>query len=245
MERELPDPEKEGPGFDPDRALAAARELACKVAARSRPPGREPGYRYTHGLRVAALAEALARAEEVRRLYRPDAADLAILRAGAVLHDVAREDVGREDPADHALRGAELARGGLAGVFPPAALDRVCAIIARHNRRRRRPVAVGQPDPVEVQLVQDADLVDHFGAMEVWLAAYRSAEHREGLEDFLAYFGGGNARRWRSYALEHANFEPTRRALRERIAFADRFARRLRAEADGLLGGGLRPGEPR
>ena len=53
-----------------------------------------------------------------------------------------------------------------------------------HNKRH-------MPAPVEAQVVQDADLLDHFGAQEVWLSAYYSGGRDEAFADSLAYLSGG------------------------------------------------------
>ncbi|NIV32147.1 MAG: HD domain-containing protein, partial [Anaerolineae bacterium] len=63
---------------------------------------------FDHVQRVLALAERLAREEK---------ADLEIVRAATLLHDVAREQ-GDRPVADHAHAGAEFARQVLAG-HPP------------------------------------------------------------------------------------------------------------------------------
>lgn len=234
------------PGYDP--RLAAAQQLARDVMGPgppltrrptrqgAGPGGREPGYRYAHGLRVARLAVALADAEGIRP---GPGYDPVLTQVGALLHDVGKALAA---PGDHADAGAAWCREHLGTWFAPAEVERIAAIVARHNKREpaRAPgsdTAAHPPPaaPPEVRLVQDADLLDHFGAMEIWLGAYAAASARETLEEALAVFTGPDGAGWRRYALTHAAYPTTRRLLEERVAYADRFLARLAAEAAGRL----------
>ncbi|MEW6309132.1 MAG: HD domain-containing protein, partial [Bacillota bacterium] len=61
--------------------------------------GRERGYRYHHGVRVARIAATLAREAGVA-----DGVDHEVLEAAARLHDIGKDGVTK----DHARVGAEL-----------------------------------------------------------------------------------------------------------------------------------------
>jgi uncharacterized protein len=106
------------------------------------------GHDFDHVLRVAALAERIARAE---------GADLAVVRTAALLHDVA-ESVDREV---HHLLGAQRAREILAGQ-PPQFVDAVAHAIEAH-RFRHEP----QPRTLEAKVLSDADKLDSIGAIGV------------------------------------------------------------------------------
>jgi uncharacterized protein len=115
--------------------------------ARQHYEGADAAHDFDHVLRVLALAERLARSE---------GADLEVVRAAALLHDVAR---GQE--ADHAQAGAELARRLLAGQ-PAERVEAVAHAIAAH-RFRTGPA----PQTLEAQVLHDADKLDAIGAIGV------------------------------------------------------------------------------
>ena len=113
--------------------------------------GAEAVHDFDHVLRMLALAERLARAE---------GADLEIVRAAALLHDVARGwDSGAD--FDHAQAGAEYARRILAE-HPADRVEAVAHAIAAH-RFRCGPA----PRTMEAKVLHDADKLDAIGAIGV------------------------------------------------------------------------------
>jgi uncharacterized protein len=115
--------------------------------------GAESAHDFDHVLRVLALAERLARAE---------GANVAIVRAAALLHDIARAD---EDASggDHAQMAAARARAILlARGVAPAQADAVAHAIAAHRFRGNTA-----PQTREAQVLFDADKLDSIGAIGV------------------------------------------------------------------------------
>jgi uncharacterized protein len=106
---------------------------------------------FDHVLRVLALAERLAREEK---------ADLEIVRAATLLHDVARGQ-GDRLVANHAHAGAEFAHQVLAG-HPPEKVEAVAHAVAAH-RFRSGPA----PQTLEARVLHDADKLDAIGAIGV------------------------------------------------------------------------------
>ena len=106
---------------------------------------------FDHVLRVLALAE---------RLAREEGADLEIVRAATLLHDVARGQ-GDRLSANHAHAGAAFAREVLAGQ-PPEKVEAVAHAVAAHRFR-------SGPDPqtLEARVLHDADKLDAIGAIGV------------------------------------------------------------------------------
>ena len=89
--------------------------------------------------------------------------DPDLLRAAALLHDVARpmEDEGFVD--DHAKEGVKIAREILKRVgFPESKIGKVAYYI--EVRRFRSRV---KPETIEAQILQDADRLDVLGAISV------------------------------------------------------------------------------
>ncbi|MBI3537413.1 MAG: HD domain-containing protein [Chloroflexi bacterium] len=113
--------------------------------------GAESAHDFDHILRVLALAKRLARVER---------ADLTIVRAAVLLHDIARAD---EDASgkDHAQLAAERAHSILLERGAPRAhADAVAHCIAAHRFR-----GATQPQTLEAKILFDADKLDSIGAI--------------------------------------------------------------------------------
>ncbi|MCR4405438.1 MAG: HD domain-containing protein [Anaerolineae bacterium] len=128
--------------------------------ARQYYPQADSAHGFDHVLRVLALAERIARAE---------GADLEIVRAAVLLHDVSREEEAQTGHC-HARIGAERAREILRD-FPPDKVEAVVKAIAAH-RFRQGPA----PQSLEAQVLYDADKLDAIGAIGV-ARAYAMAGH--------------------------------------------------------------------
>jgi uncharacterized protein len=114
--------------------------------------GADSVHDFDHVLRVLALAERIGAAE---------GADMEIVRAAALLHDVERERAEAEG-LDHAACGADRARDILAR-HPTERVEAVAHAIAAH---RFRSTGV-QPQTLEAQVLFDADKLDAIGAVGV------------------------------------------------------------------------------
>jgi uncharacterized protein len=113
--------------------------------------GADAVHDFDHVLRVLRLAERIAKAE---------GADLSIVRAATLLHDIGRE-AGEAAGADHAALGAKRAREILAG-RPAEKVEAVAHAIASH-RFRTDPA----PATLEAKVLFDADKLDAIGAVGV------------------------------------------------------------------------------
>jgi len=187
----------------------------------------EPGYRYYHGLRVARLAVELARTMQLR-------IDQEALFVGGFLHDVGK--AGYNGP-DHGPRGAELIRAEIAHLFNAHELDGVTAIVANHYMRPNSHHFAGRERPVfpaEVLLVQDADLIDHFGSNGIWLAFRWSVYHGRNQQESLDFYHGQDVS-WRREALESVNFAVSRDEIASRMGRAAQFMSYWQLEEKGEL----------
>jgi len=113
--------------------------------------GSDAAHGFDHVLRVLALAERIGQAE---------GAEMEIVRAATLLHDVARAEEERTG-ACHARMGARRARQILAG-HPADKVEAVAQAIASH--RFRDDVV---PQTLEAQVLYDADKLDAIGAIGV------------------------------------------------------------------------------
>jgi uncharacterized protein len=120
---------------------------------------------FDHVLRVLALAERIGQAE---------GANLEIVRAAALLHDVAREQA-QADGLDHAAFAADRAQEILSGQ-PHDKVAAVAHAIAAH-RFRTGP----EPATLEARVLFDADKLDAIGAVGVARAFAYGGAHGQRL----------------------------------------------------------------
>jgi uncharacterized protein len=109
------------------------------------------GHDFDHVLRVLASAEHIGAAE---------GADMRVVRAACLLHDVARPEADAAG-ACHAEWGARRARHILAE-FPEPLVGAVAHAIAAHRFRGQ-----SRPETLEAQVLSDADKLDAIGAIGV------------------------------------------------------------------------------
>src|SRR5690606_1118348 len=119
---------------------------------------REKGFIYYHCQRVANLSLNLR-----KQLYPDQAAMDDIMYVGALFHDVTK---GIEP---HHETGVHLVKQLLQEECKVDELEIVATIIAQHNNRHLQEL------PYYIKIVQDADILDHFGSMEIWLKFIYSA----------------------------------------------------------------------
>lgn len=189
----------------------------AEMGSRQDHGGREPGWILYHGRRTGKialhLAERLAKDVDRNGLY-----------VAGLFHDVGKGSERHNDV------GAARTRELLADLVPVDTLDGICETIRVHNQRMADD---GYSDITK--LVQDADLLDHVGAIDVWMALYYSGSQGQSIHDHLAWFTGDECREFRAYMRTHLNFDLTRQMLDQRIESADRFLTELhRTYFEGL-----------
>lgn len=114
----------------------------------------ESVHNFEHVLRVYRTAERLAREEN---------ADLEIVRAAALLHDVADSTAGSQQRKEHHIASAEFAAQVLADEGWPQ--ERIAAVqhCIRAHRYRKEDI----PESLEAKVLFDADKLDVIGAVGV------------------------------------------------------------------------------
>ncbi|VVB80499.1 Ribonuclease Y [uncultured archaeon] len=110
------------------------------------------GHEIEHTERVYRLCLTIAKTEKI---------DLDIIRAAALLHDIARKKQEEmNNTICHADEGAKMARELLTEVeFPKEKIDEVSYAIKVHRYSTKI-----KPDTKEAQILQDADRLDSLGA---------------------------------------------------------------------------------
>ena len=191
-------------------------EIARAAMAKQRThPARETGYVFHHCLRTARLAMEL-----LHRIDAPLEASEDVIFAAALFHDVGK----CIEP--HSETGALLVANLLADEMKPNDLANAARIVREHNRRKE-----GSDHWTACQVVQDADLLDHFGTQGVWLCFHWSGQFDQTVAQTLEFYDGRENRRHLVESRKELNFKASRRIFDERIAFEREFFDRLAAES--------------
>lgn len=109
-------------------------------------------YRWLHILRVAQFGKVIAENE---------GADVELVVAACLLHDMAWFDTTAENSREHGSLGAGKARPLLEGLgYQPAQVENICYSIVAH-------IGEDNPETIEAKIVSDADNVDRFGPYRI------------------------------------------------------------------------------
>jgi len=191
--------------------LKSFDEIARKAMLNNHRDEGGAGYTYHHCMRVTQLAQTLAACDELQGR----GVDVETMTIAAMFHDVGRDI----DPKNHCEAGREFVLKELRPLLPEEQLDRVALAVLKHNR----------PVNIESEIIHDADLIDHCGAMNTWRLFCYFAHNGGNQYDVLKYFDD-NKDRWLLKHIEWAIFETARDEIRRRIAFEERFIEELRRE---------------
>jgi uncharacterized protein len=167
--------------------------------------GREPGWILYHGRRTGKIALHLADKLNIR-------VNQDILYIACLFHDIGQ---GKEL---HNEVGANLTCELLDGILTPSELAEISDIIRHHNQRKK-----SNNFSQSVKLVQDADIIDHVGLIDVWMAFYYSGAHGESIHDHITFFEGDDRMQHRNFRRKHLNFDISLKLLEERIKLSDDF----------------------
>lgn len=182
---------------------------------------RERGFIYYHGQRVANGAIAL------RKLVVPEDDSMDdLLRIAGWFHDI-----GKGLPP-HAHYGASLLPAVLDGLVPSDMLAQAADMILHHPSRQ----AGESPYDLPTQILQDADLIDHYGCYGIWMAAQYASYFDSCLATEVVNHDN-DAEDGFCKNVEELNFSISKKILRDRIDFENRFFERARLEAQGLYPG--------
>ncbi len=180
---------------------------------------REIGHVYFHGKRVSNSVLLLR-----KRLAPEDDSQDEILRCAGLFHDIGK---GIEP---HPQTGAALAKELLRDEMTPSELEQVCALIAAHDSRDPENKAL----PFGLRLLQDADLLDHFGSQGLWLCFTYQAYmgQKDMMELPLFYETEWEKSLFKNRAL--LNFEISRGIFDEKAEYERQVISRLKKEGMGF-----------
>jgi uncharacterized protein len=202
-----------------DMDLNLITELAHKnMAKRKAHSHREKGYVFYHCQRVAKMSLNL------RKIIIPDDSNLDdVIYVGALFHDVAK---GIEP---HNERGAVLVREILKDACTEDDISAISEVVQKHNERMISNI------PTHIKIVQDADVLDHFGSMEIWLKFMYSAYENETAFDALALWNSDEFLSYNKDSRQSLNFDVSRELFDKKALFHRQFQERFAVEADGAL----------
>lgn len=176
---------------------------------------RETGFIYYHGVRVSKLVINL------RKLIFPEDTSMDdILQAAALFHDVAK---GIEP---HSRYGSTLAKELLQDICTTEELGKISELISLHISRKS-----GCCDEYS-KLFQDADLLDHFGTIELWMGFNYAAIEDENI-DYVIEFYKGKFKELEAKNRSLLNFEVSEKIFDEKADFLCKFIERLEIENKG------------
>ncbi len=189
------------------------------MAGRRAHPQRERGYTFHHGLRTARMAIQLH-----EQIPKPLEVSEPLLFVAALFHDVGK---GYEP---HNRSGAVAIKRLLDEQLDPDEIKAAGRIIREHNLRKKNRRCW-----TASKIVQDADLLDHFGAHGVWLCLYYSAIHGRSDEQTLKFYDGPEYQAYLAKSRKAFNFQVSRLAFDGWVAIERQLMDRLAAEAGGEL----------
>lgn len=186
-----------------------------KLGGRKAHRHRETGFIYYHGARTAQLVINL------RKLILPEDSCMdEILQAAAYFHDVAK---GIEP---HNKYGVVLVKEMLKDLCNPEELDMIAGLIRCHAMRKQRDYNDYE------KLLQDADLLDHFGTMEIWMNfSYSAIDDRP--IDFSLDFYKTEFKALADKNRSLLNYRLSEQIFDEKLAFIHSFVKRLEIEGRG------------
>ncbi len=195
--------------------------IAEKVMASRRPHSlRESGYIRRHGKRVAALVFDLAEELPAGLQLQRD-----ILQVAALFHDVGKGFT------PHAEIGALLVREYLRDECTPEELERVAFLVGAHCYRKTGSYGGDN----ELHLLQDADILDHFGSQEVWLNFAYQLHSDKGPEGSIQFWQSKEFRKHIDTCRGLLNYGFAAAEFDRRFEFLAEFIRRFGVESEGRI----------
>ncbi len=178
---------------------------------------REKGWTLAHGKRTAKLVINLR-----KKLFPGNTASDEVLYTAALFHDIGRQH------ENHEKAGAILTKNLLDEYLTSEEMDEISYIISNHNTYK-----TAMTD--NLKLVQDADIIDHHGAMFIWLTMHIAAEKDISVEKCLEMFAEYNTPDNTLCNGELLNFDFSKEILKSRYAFEQQFFEKLSLEQKGIF----------
>ena len=198
-----------------ERLISLAKAQMLKKRDHSH---RETGFAFYHGLRTARLSIYL------REHIFPEHTEMDdILFAAGLFHDI-----GKLEPP-HNQSGSRMVRALLPEELTPAVLLQVAEIVLLHTKHGT--CQAGYPDCVN--LVMDADVIDHYGCMDIWVNLYHCALEDQTPAASIRYFQSVTQQEQAEFNETMLYYPLSRQIQQERFTFEQAFFERLQRESQG------------
>ena len=180
---------------------------------------REKGFIFYHGERTAKLSINLR-----KRLIPNDDFMDEIIYTSALFHDIGK---GIEP---HNEIGAVLAENLLKGYCSSEELDSIKNIIRFHNIRGNDCSCDWR-----IKIIQDADILDHMGTIEIWMNFLYSASEEASIDRSLKYWTSDEFHKSYDRLRKLLNYDLSMEVFDEKRKFLKKFVQRLEIELAGGL----------
>jgi putative nucleotidyltransferase with HDIG domain len=199
------------------------------------------GYRYFHTMRVYNTAKALLGSDEVRgRKVDRDAVLVA-----ALFHDIGRTAYKTIDPEmpGHDRKSAEFIRKNLGGIVGADLANRAADLMDDYDDYGKLYL--------EKDILVSADILDKFGALNIWRSFVYGAYKKLNAKDRMDYYQRHEERQWEKELLRVFRIKIARKLAERRLKVTKDFIRELQREYDGkdvlsiVKGGRSRPARRR
>jgi len=200
--------------------LDEIQEIAKKLMIRRKVHNeRELGSVFYHGERVAKTCILLR--EKIMPGYDVEDTKLVI---SSWFHDVSK---GIEP---HNKYGSIVTREALKDIIEAIELNEICELIELHCIRRPNKNSYTEI----LKILQDADLIDHYGVYEIWMNIQYQAHTNGSIKTMIKYYSD-EFQRQITQDREKLNHSIAREIFDEKIAFENLFIERLRIEGSGSI----------
>ncbi|QNO15110.1 HD domain-containing protein [Alkalicella caledoniensis] len=183
--------------------------------------GREKGFIFYHGRRVGKIAQKIYD----KIVQEPVQLEKNLLYVGGIFHDIGK---GIEP---HNETGAVLVKEILKKTCDEGELQTISDIIREHNLRGSKYEGIS----LFGKIIQDADIIDHMGSMDIWIAFMYHAQYEESAHNSIEFFSGGKWEEICGVLRSLLNFPVSIEAFDKRMKFTKKFIEQMQREVDGEL----------
>ena len=197
--------------------INSLKEIAYKLLAnRKSHLEREKGFTYYHGQRVSKLSLRLRES-----ILSEDCSHDDIIVVASLFHDIAK---GIEP---HGKYGAVLMKDVLKEYCTEYEINEITEIIYSHNLRKKN-----NSYSEYIKIVQDADILDHFGSVEIWMNFQYYAHKDEPMQNSVEFYNkeyDSEVQKCRALL----NYNVSQEIFDDKVSFVHSFIDRFSLESEG------------
>ena len=179
---------------------------------------REKGFIYYHCQRVAKISLNLR-----KTLFPVNESKDEIIYVVALFQDVTK---GIEP---HSKTGAQLIRSILSEECSNQEMNEISEVIEFHNERKQEEL------PFYIKIVQDADILDHFGSLEIWLKFLYSAHTEENVFDAIQLWESEEHNKYLQASRNALNYDLSKEIFDQKIEFESQFQKQFKIDCNGII----------